>query len=178
MATYIDPKNLDLQDAAGMQLAEIIRNLGEGAGGDVPQPYGNIPEMDGTGNAGSSSEFARGDHVHPKDTSKADVTALSGKADKVTEVTDTRTGAVSASLDAGNIYHFTGDITSLSISLNSCESCELAWYHFDFDSGSTAPSLTLPNTVTMPSGFTVEANKHYEIDILNGYGVVMSWATS
>lgn len=175
MATYIDPKNLDLQDAAGMQLAEIIRNLGEGAGGDVPQPYWNIPEMDGTGNAGSSSEFARGDHVHPKDTSKADVTALSEKADKITEVTDARTGAVSASLDAGKIYHFTGAITSLSISLNSVKSGELAWYHFDFNSGSTAATLTLPNGVTMPSGFTVEASKHYEIDILNNYGAVMAW---
>lgn len=175
MATYIDPKNLDLQDAAGMQLAEIIRNLGEGAGGDVPQPYGGTPAMDGTGSAGSSSEFARGDHVHPKDTSKADVTALSGKADKITEVTDARTGAVSASLDVGKIYHFTGAITSLSITLNNAESGEIAWYHFDFDSGSSAPTLTLPQTVTMPSGFTVEASKHYEVDVLNNYGAVVAW---
>jgi hypothetical protein len=43
------------------------------SGADVsPTPYTSTPEMDGTGSAGSSSSYARGDHVHPKDTSKQD----------------------------------------------------------------------------------------------------------
>lgn len=176
MATYIDPKRLDLQDAAGMQLAEIIRGLGEGAGGDMPSPYDGSPLMDGAASSGSSSEFARGDHRHPKDSSKADVTDLNAKANKIAEVNNSNAGAVSIALDAGKIYHFTGAITSLNITaLNAPDNGDIAWYHFDFNSGSTAPSLTLPNTVTMPSGFTVEASKHYEIDILNGYGAVMAW---
>lgn len=176
MATYIDPKNLDLQDAAGMQLAEIIRGLGEGAGGDMPSPYDGTPVMDGIASSGSSGEFARGDHRHPKDTSKADVTALNTKADKIVEVSNSGTGAVSVALDAGKIYHFTGAITSLTITaLNAPADGDIAWYHFDFNSGSTAPTLTIPNSVIMPSGFTVEASKHYEIDILNNYGAVMAW---
>jgi hypothetical protein len=54
----------------------------------------------------------------------------------------------------------------------------LAQYHFDFLSGATAPTLTLPNSVVMPDSFAVEANKRYEVDILGGYGAVMAWANS
>lgn len=40
----------------------------------VPSAYTSNPSMDGTASAGSSNKWARGDHVHPKDTSKADNT--------------------------------------------------------------------------------------------------------
>ncbi|MBR6353305.1 MAG: hypothetical protein IKS25_04200 [Oscillospiraceae bacterium] len=98
-----------------------------------------------------------------------------GLAAAPVEVTVSDDGAVTQALDPGKIYHFTGALTALTITLNAAASGQLAQYHFDFDSGSTAPTLTLPNTVTMPSGFTVEASKHYEIDILNNYGAVMAW---
>lgn len=99
-----------------------------------------------------------------------------GKADKVTEVTVSTAGAVSQALDPGKLYHFTGALTSLAITFNAAETGVIAQYHFDFDSGSTAPTVTLPATVTMQgSTFTPEANKHYEIDILNGYGVFATW---
>ena len=110
--------------------------------------------------------------------SKAAAADLANKAEKVTEVTNSSTGAVSLALDAGKTYHFTGALTALTITLNAAATGQLAQYHFDFDSGSTAPTLTLPNTVTMPGGFTVEASKHYEIDILNGYGAVNSWVNT
>lgn len=38
----------------------------------VPTAGGATPEMDGTGAAGSSANFARADHVHPSDTAKLD----------------------------------------------------------------------------------------------------------
>lgn len=45
-----------------------------------------------------------------------------------------------------------------------------------FESGSTVAILTMPQTVKMPAGFAVEANKIYQINILDGiYGTVMSW---
>ena len=45
-----------------------------------------------------------------------------------------------------------------------------------FTSGTSTTVLTLPGTVKMPDWFVVEANKTYEISILNGiYGAVMSW---
>ena len=43
-----------------------------------------VPKMDGTATVGTELAFARGDHIHPTDTSRAsasDVTALSGRVD-------------------------------------------------------------------------------------------------
>jgi hypothetical protein len=37
----------------------------------IPAPYTSTPAMDGTGSAGSSANYAKGDHVHPTDTSRA-----------------------------------------------------------------------------------------------------------
>ena len=101
--------------------------------------------------------------------------AIANKADKITEVTISTAGAVTQAMDAGKVYHFTGAISALTISFNAAASGVLPQYHFDFTSGSTAATLTMPNGVTMPDGFAVEANKRYECDILNGYGVYLSW---
>ena len=43
----------------------------------VPTAYTSNPEMDGTASAGSSTNWSRGDHVHPTDTSRASATDLS-----------------------------------------------------------------------------------------------------
>ena len=37
---------------------------------DVPAAYTSDPEMDGTASAGSSTAYAKGDHVHPSDSTK------------------------------------------------------------------------------------------------------------
>lgn len=42
----------------------------------IPSAYTSNPAMNGTASAGSSANWARGDHVHPKDTSKADQSEL------------------------------------------------------------------------------------------------------
>lgn len=130
-----------------------------------PSASSTTPSMDGTAAVGTATTYARADHVHPTDTSRAA---------KITEVTNSDTSP-DVDLDPEKIYHFTGALTALTITLSTPASGQLAHYHFDFDSGSTAATLTLPQTVTMPSGFTVEANHHYEIDILNNYGAVMAW---
>lgn len=97
-----------------------------------------------------------------------------GGSTVMTEETVSTDGAVTKALDVNTICHFTGDLTSLTITLTP--TTNLAQYHFDFISGSTAPTLTMPNTVTMPDGFSVSANRHYEISILNNLASVDSWA--
>lgn len=87
-------------------------------------------------------------------------------------------GAVTQALDAGKLYHFTGALTALTITLNAAPAEQLAQYHFDFNCGSTAPTVTLPSAVILPDGNSFDANKHYEVDILNNYGAVLSWAIS
>lgn len=42
----------------------------------VPSASTSTPQMDGTGSAGTATAWARGDHVHPSDTNKADVNDL------------------------------------------------------------------------------------------------------
>lgn len=94
---------------------------------------------------------------------------------KQNAVTDA--GAVTKALNPGEIYNFSGAVTSLTITLNEVAG-EAAHYHFTFISGSPAATLTLPVDVVMPDGFSVEANKRYEVDILDNYGTVMSWTNS
>lgn len=95
-----------------------------------------------------------------------------------TEQTVSTAGAVTQALDPYVIYHFTGALTALTITLNTPASGQIAHYHIDFDCGSTAPTVTIPATVTMPDGNSFDASTHYEVDILNNYGAVLSWANS
>ena len=183
----------------------------------IPSAATSTPADLGTAAVGSSSKYAKEDHVHNKPTySKSDVglgnvdnvqqysatnpppypvTSVNGSTGAVTlsipstasdvgaepavtEVTISTAGAVTQALDAGKIYHFTGALTALTITLNAAGAGIIPHYHFDFNCGSTAPTVTIPNTVTMPDGHSFEASKHYEVDILNNYGAVMAWASS
>lgn len=57
------------------QIDAIIEALAE-----VPTPSTSTPLMDGTASAGTSSKYARGDHRHPKDTSKVNVSDIGNVA--------------------------------------------------------------------------------------------------
>lgn len=46
----------------------------------IPRPYTGLPVMDGDASSGQSEQWARGDHRHGHDSSKADVTALEAEA--------------------------------------------------------------------------------------------------
>ena len=48
------------------------------ASGAIPSAYTSNPEMDGTASPGSSTAWAKGDHVHPHDTSKQDSITATG----------------------------------------------------------------------------------------------------
>jgi hypothetical protein len=154
----------------------------------VPAAATDAPAMDGTAAVGTSTKYAKADHVHPSDTSRMTAAQVNaainqslqelspediGAAPAVEVVVIIDDGAVTLALNPDVIYEFAGTLTALTITLNAAAAP--AQYHFCFQSGSTVPTLTLPNTVTMPSGFQVEANKHYEIDILDGYGVAQGW---
>ena len=49
--------------------------------GMIPRPYTGLPVMDGEASAGQSEQWARGDHRHGHDSTKADVTALEETAE-------------------------------------------------------------------------------------------------
>lgn len=71
----------------------------------------------------------------------------------------------------GHVY-ICGEVTSLNFTPSATGLCEVI-----FTSGTTPTNLTIPNTVMMPDWFVMEANKTYEISVLEGtYGAVMSWS--
>ena len=70
------------------------------------------------------------------------------------------------------VRYVCGEVATLDFTPCATGICDVV-----FTSGSTPTVVTLPNTVKFPDGsFTAEANKTYEINIMDGaYGVVMSW---
>ena len=89
----------------------------------------------------------------------------------LSSVREDKTGtAVTITAAPGGMYKC-GTLTSLNFTPSSIGVCDVL-----FTSGSTATSVTLPNTVKLPSGHTWEANKIYELNISDGiYAAVMSW---
>lgn len=71
-----DTSKVDVISGKGLSTNDFTTALktkleGIEAGADVsPTPYSSTPEMDGTAGAGSSALYARGDHIHPTDTSR------------------------------------------------------------------------------------------------------------
>ena len=134
-----------------------------------------VEEM-GSGGTSSYSDLSNKPSINAVTLSGNKTSSDLGLQDKINQVTVSTAGSVTQALDTGKFYHFSGILTALTITLNA--PTDLPHYHFDFDSGSTAVTLTLPISVVMPAGFSVSINTHYEIDILNNYGVVCAWALS
>lgn len=75
---------------------------------------------------------------------------------------------------AANTIYNCGELTSLTIINPPATGA----YSIVFTSGSTATDLSIPQTLLMPDGFTVEANTLYEINVLANRAVVGSWAVT
>ena len=132
-----------------------------------------VTQMDVTSDTVATDNLLEGYTATGADGNRVMGTAKTGEI--WVEETITTSGAVTKALDPYTLYHFTGALTSLTITLNAPAQDQIAHYHFDFLSGSTAPTLTLPNAVTMPDSFSVEASMRYEIDLLNNFGTVVEW---
>ena len=81
----------------------------------------------------------------------------------------------SVTLDPNKFYVF-GEVAELDVSFAQGTAGQVNEYHFAFTSGSTATVLSLPVDVIMPDGFTVEADKVYEISIVNNMGLFKGWS--
>lgn len=96
---------------------------------------------------------------------------LEGKQDKVMIVdhgTDDTTFAI-----VPNILHKWGTVSSLTITLASPVDTTVAnYYMFEFTSGSTATTLSLPSSIKWASDVSIEANKTYQVSIFNGCGII------
>ena len=82
-----DLTDVDITSATDGQVLEYNNTSGKWVNANkpsIPSAYTSTPEMDGVGAAGSSTAFAKGDHVHPSDTNKADVSTVNGILDGTT----------------------------------------------------------------------------------------------
>jgi len=102
---------------------------------------------------------------------------ISGKADKVLRVAMTASDTT-PTLDPNKLYVFPEMATLTPTLAAPTDNTIVNEYHFVFDSGSTATVLTLPATILQPDGFTVEANMHYEVSILEGAMTAQGWAVT
>ena len=98
-----------------------------------------------------------------------------GGSPVVTEVTVSTSGSVTQALDAGTIYHFTGALSALTVTATDPT---VGTYQFDFISGSTVPTLTVPASWVMPDNFIVEPSARYSLTVENGYCSMKKWSDS
>ena len=78
-----------------------------------------------------------------------------------------------------NTYYVWGEVDALNLTLATPDNDSiLNEYTFEFTSGSNATLLNLPGTVKFPDGSTPEANKKYQVSIVNNIGLIVGVATS
>ena len=74
-----------------------------------------------------------------------------------------------------NVYHVWSEVPSLTLTLaNVTDSSIYNEYMFEFTSGSTATSLSLPIEIAWVTEPIVDANKKYQCSIVNNIGVIAS----
>lgn len=66
-----DEISYQIGSSSEIPVSQALDELYEVAGG--PSPTSTTPVMDGTANVGTETRYARGDHVHPTDTSRAPI---------------------------------------------------------------------------------------------------------
>ena len=138
----------------------------------IPSASTATPQMDGTGAAGSASTYAKGDHVHPTDTTReARVTTVNhGTSDTTFALTP-------------NVLHKWGTINSLTLTLGTGSSTYVDEYWFKFTAGSSFTALTMPSGVSWAAEPDIESGKEYEVMIVDGTatyitaGIDVNWAT-
>lgn len=97
--------------------------------------------------------------------SQASITTWNDKAEKVTQVnhgTSDTTYTITP-----NVLHVWGEVTALTLTLGTGESGVVNEYMFQFYSGNTPTTLTLPNSVIWVQPLTTQAGKTYQVSIVN-----------
>ena len=132
---------------------------------ETPSAYTSNPAMDGTASAGSSANFARGDHVHPTDTSRASASTVSSLSSTVSTLNtnlsayiqyEAYNGTINA--NANNVSDLTKTVTKsgyttlgiCAVELRSAGKCSLV---HAFISGSDA-KIRVYNPTSSAKEFT------------------------
>ena len=95
---------------------------------------------------------------------------ISGKANKISVV---QTSASTIEINPNTFYKF-GEVASLNITLASItDNTIYNEYMFEFVSGTTATTLTLPSSIKWLETPTIDANKIYQCSIVDNIGLLV-----
>lgn len=98
---------------------------------------------------------------------------ISGKANKISVV---QTSASTIEINPNTFYKF-GEVASLNITLASItDNTIYNEYMFEFVSGTTATTLTLPSSIKWLETPTIDANKIYQCSIVDNIGILVGVA--
>ena len=98
---------------------------------------------------------------------------ISGKANKISVV---QTSTSTIEINPNTFYKF-GEVSSLNITLAAItDTSVLNEFMFEFVSGTTATTLTLPDTIKWLETPTIESNKIYQCSIVNNIGILVGVA--
>lgn len=146
------------EDGSVINIADEIANgnIGGGGGTSDYNDLTNKPTLNGVEISGDKTSA---DYKISAETTQVD----HGTADTTFELPP-------------NQYHTWGEISSLTLTLGAETSGQANGYWFSFDSGDTATTLSLPETVK--TDIVVEPNMHYECSIVGNYMTFEEWEVS
>ena len=93
--------------------------------------------------------------------------------DEIAPTKTTVSGSTPSIAAAANTIYTCGELTSLTISSIPAT----GEFTVVFESGSTATTVSLPATLKMPANYSIDANTLYELNVLDGRGVIAGWST-
>jgi hypothetical protein len=86
------------------------------------------------------------------------------------ETTNLTLMETTATLEPNTHYSF-GEVETLTLEFAEGKTDKVNEYSFTFTSGATPTILTLPSSVQWANELTVEANKRYEVSIVDNIGL-------
>ena len=100
--------------------------------------------------------------------------AVDGAVEEVTSMLgiDEVSTTSPATLEPNVFYNF-GEATTVNVTLAPEIEDKYSEYMFEFKSGATATVLTVPDTVKWVTEPNIEANKTYQVSILNNIGLIV-----
>lgn len=135
-------------------------------GDTIPSPYTSNPAMDGTASPGSSTSYAKGDHVHPSDTSRAPVSHATSTS-TYGEGTGTNYGHLRLSDSTSSTSGTSGGYAATPSAVKSAydladgkqdalSAIQLVWYGTSSTTASTqTKTTTITGITSLTTGLTV-----------------------
>ena len=176
-ATAVQPATLQTELAGKQNVISDLSTIrsGAAAGATAVQPATlqsglatkqDVLVFDETPTAGSNNPVkSKGIKTYVDSSDSTLSTQIGTKADKIAQV-DHGTSDTTFTLTP-NVLHVWGEVTSLNLSLGTGENGKVSEYMFQFYSGNTPTTLTLPNSVIWVQPLTTQAGKTYQVSIVN-----------